>query len=90
MPAKSQSVTISVTLDAKVERKLKASAKKSHRSLSEVTAAAIEDYLEAEAWELESIKHGIEQADRGEVIEHERVTAWVRSWGTGSELERPK
>lgn len=82
MPAKSQSVTVSVTLDAKVERRLKASARKSHRSLSEVTAAAIEGYLEEEAYIERQIDAGIDDADHGRLISHEEVKAWLMTWGT--------
>lgn len=34
---------------------------------------AIQEYLEAHAWQIEKITQGIDAADRGELVEHDQV-----------------
>jgi predicted transcriptional regulator len=51
-------------------------------------AAELNDGLEE--WQLEQIYAGIEEADAGKVISHEKVVAWLRSWGTPGETKPPR
>jgi predicted transcriptional regulator len=41
---------------------------------------AIEAWLAAEERAVAAIRAGIEDADRGDVVPHEAVTEWIRSW----------
>ncbi len=41
-------------------------------------------------WQVEAIKKGIQQAERGEVVPHHKVRAWAKSLGTGHERPAPK
>jgi predicted transcriptional regulator len=43
-----------------------------------------------EEWQLAAIDQGIEAADADQVVAHEEVVAWVRSWGSPDELPMPK
>ena len=42
------------------------------------------------SWQIEQVKKGLEEARSGSPgVPHEKVEAWVRSWGTDKELARP-
>jgi len=43
------------------------------RSRNYLVNQAIQEYLEAHAWQIEKITQGIEAADRGELVEHDQV-----------------
>jgi predicted transcriptional regulator len=45
------------------------------RSRNWVVSEAIDQYLDVQAWQIEQIQHGIEEADRGEFAPHEDVIA---------------
>ena len=84
------STTLTVRLDKTVKKRLEAAAARVRRSKSFVAAEAIEEYLAVQDWQVEAIKKGIEAADRGELVPHDRVKAWAKSLGTRRELPRPK
>ncbi len=42
-----------------------------------------------EEWALKEIQAGLAEAEAGETVPHERVVAWLRSWGTPNELPPP-
>ena len=48
--------------------------------------AAEEDY---EEWARAEIRKGIAEAEAGKTVSHERVVAWLRSWGKENELPPP-
>ena len=50
----------------------------------------LRNYLELQAWQVAAIKEGIAAADRGEVVDHAEVKAWLESWGTERELPPPR
>ena len=61
------------------------------RSRLELAEEALAQYLEVQRWQIGGIRAAIEEADRGEPgIQHERVTAWIDSWGTDDELPPPE
>ena len=82
--------TISVPLDEATKLRLDALATQSQRSSSALAAEAIAAYVEVEEWQLEEIRAGIADLDRGGGIPHEAVSKWLRSWGTENELPAPK
>jgi predicted transcriptional regulator len=45
--------------------------------------------LTLEEWQIQAIKKGIEDADQGRLIDHQRVKEWVASWGTADEKDPP-
>jgi RHH-type rel operon transcriptional repressor/antitoxin RelB len=75
------SETLSVKLDAAVKKRLVTIANRSKRSESVVAAEAIAAYVNTEEWELTEIRKGIQDADRGRVVSHERVSKWLKTWG---------
>ena len=60
------------------------------RPKSWVIEQAVRDYIAVQQWQLAAIDEGIRAADAGEVVAHEDVVNWVRSWGRSDELPPPK
>jgi len=73
--------TLSVKLDASLKKRLEVIASRSKRSESALAAEAIASYIESEEWQLTEIHKGIQDADRGRVVSHDRVSKWLKTWG---------
>ncbi len=75
---------------AELER-LDALAERTSRSKSALAGEALAAYLDAQEWQVAAIREAVAAADAGAVpIDHAEVASWVRSWGTDSELPRPR
>lgn len=85
-----RTATFTVRVDATAKKRLERLAKSTGRSRSFLAAEAISDYLDVNEWQVAGIKRAITSLDRGEGVPHERVKAWVESWGTDSERPMPK
>ena len=84
-------VTLSLRIDRKLSDKLERHAKLAKRSKSAFAAMAIENFFEIDAMEVEKTKRALAQAKAGgPFVAHEDVMRWMESWGTESELPRPK
>lgn len=46
--------------------------------------------LAGDAWQIAQICEGLADLEAGRVVPHERVEAWLRSWGTDHELPPPE
>ena len=68
---------ITVRVEHEVKERLERLAKATARSRSFLVAEAIRCYLDAEAWQVEQIMEGIEEADTEKLVDHEHV---VRKW----------
>jgi RHH-type rel operon transcriptional repressor/antitoxin RelB len=82
--------TLSVRLDSKVRKRLEALAKVSKRSRSFLAAEAISAYVEAEEWQLGEIRAGLQDLEENQTVGHDRVSKWLRGWGTAAERRAPK
>ena len=60
------------------------------REVSGVVAEAIAAYVQAEERQLAEIREGLEELDAGQTVSHERVSAWLRSWGKSDEAKAPR
>ena len=60
------------------------------RSVSEIAAAALENYLAQHQENVASIRRGIDDLEAGRTIDGDLVDRWLASWGTDHELPRPK
>ena len=85
-----RSATFTVRVGVTAKKRLERLAKSTGRSRSFLAAAAIDEYLDVNEWQIAGIKRAIASLDRREGIPHERVEEWVESWGTGSERPRPR
>ena len=64
-----------IRLDDEKLAKLDALAADTDRSRNWIAAKAIQDYVELNAWQIQRIKEGIAEADRGEFATDEEVAA---------------
>ncbi len=81
---------VSIRLEPDVYDQVAALARALDRPKSWVIEQAVKDYVALQAWQLAAIDEGLRAADAGEVVAHEDVAAWVRSWGQPGELPPPK
>ena len=82
--------TISVRIDSDTKKQLEALAKRARRSKSFLAAEAITAYVEAESWQWDEIRAGLEELDKGHGVAHEDVSTWLRSWGKKRERKAPR
>jgi predicted transcriptional regulator len=68
-----------VRISPEKQRQLDALAQVLDRSRNWVVSDAIDQYLDVQAWQIEQIRHGVEEADRGELVPHEEVSAAARA-----------
>ena len=80
---------MSIRLDDKTKSALAKIAQHEKRSRSFLAAEAVEQYVAFHEAQIMGIKKAIVSLDAGGGIPHEKVVAWVNSWGTDNELPMP-
>jgi len=85
----SSTTTVTVRIPIKLKNRLNKLADATARSRSWVAAQALEVYVEEQEWQVASIRKGMEDAEAGRVVSHEKVSRWLRSWGTRRKLPPP-
>ena len=83
------STSITARIDASAKKRLDSLAKSTRRSRAYLAGAAIEEFLAVNEWQVAGVKAALLQADTGEVVAHDEVMAWIRSWDTANELPPP-
>jgi len=75
-----RTTTMTLRLPAQVKARLENLAKSTDRSKAYLASRAIEDYLEAQEWQVKAIKDAVHEADSpGAVfLEHEEVEARLK------------
>ena len=68
-----------VRIPPEKQRQLDALAQVLDRSRNWVVCDAIDQYLDIQAWQIEQIRHGVEEADRGELVSHDEVSTEARA-----------
>jgi len=88
-PAASKTMTL--RLDAATLRRLDRLAEATERSKAWLAAQAVREYLDLNEWQTEAIGAALKGADsRGaKFIDHEKVNAWLDSWGAAKERKPP-
>lgn len=89
-PHTKTSDTVSIRLSKQLKDRLDTEAARQERSRSYLAKQALEDYLTVLEEQDRAVLQAIESADRGEVVSHERASAWLESLGTDTELPMPK
>jgi predicted transcriptional regulator len=51
------------------------------RPKSWVVEHALKEFIELQLWQVAVIEEGLRDIDAGRVVPHEKVVAWVESWG---------
>jgi predicted transcriptional regulator len=64
-------------------------AKAMDRPKSWLLQEALDAYLDLQAWHVAQIEQGRRELREGKGIPHEKVVAWLESWGTEDESEPP-
>jgi len=82
--------TLSIRLDSETKQRLAALARQSKRSKSFLAAEAIAVYVAQEEWQLGEVHAAIDEMDAGQSVGHEKVEAWLKSWGTAKEKNAPR
>jgi len=75
--------TISTRLDSAILKKLEKLSTATKRSKSYLTAEAIEKYVDEQIWQVEAIKEGIKQADKGNFATEAEIKTLHKKWGIG-------
>jgi predicted transcriptional regulator len=73
--------TVSARLNPDTAKKLALLVKATARSKSYLVAEAIETYVEDQTWQIEAIKEGIEEADKGKFATDKEVKKTFKKWG---------
>ena len=84
------STTFTVRVEREVKKRLEKLAKSTGRSRSFLAADALNEYLDANEWQVAGVRRAIVSLDKGEAIAHEVVKDWVDSWGRKRERPPPK
>jgi RHH-type rel operon transcriptional repressor/antitoxin RelB len=84
------STTFTVRVDAATKKRLERLSKDTGRSRSFLAAEAINEYLDANEWQVAGIKQAIASLDRGGRVPHEDVKDWITSWRSDRERPIPK
>lgn len=77
MPASS---VVTVRLDSALKEKLDALAKSTRRTRSFLAAEAIQAYVDLNAWQIAEIEQGLQEADAGDFMTDEELSAAVDHW----------
>ncbi len=78
-------VTFSLRLPKPMKDRLERLAEATERTQSYLCTQAIEEYLEAQAWQVETVQEALQKADspRARFVSHDDVTARIRNLTTG-------
>jgi predicted transcriptional regulator len=81
--------TISIRVDLATKERLERAAKAQNRSKSFIAAEAIENLLAIHDIQDAQVREALVSLDTEGGIPHEKIKAWVDSWGTDNELSPP-
>jgi RHH-type transcriptional regulator, rel operon repressor / antitoxin RelB len=84
------STTFTVRVEPDVKKRLEKLAKSTGRTRSFLAAQALNEYLDANEWQVAGVKRAIVSLDRGEGVSHKDVKDWVNSWDRKNEQPVPK
>ena len=82
--------TLSIRIDSQTKKRLDALSRRAKRSKSFLAAKAIGAYVEQEEWQQDEVRAAIRELESGRAVDHEKVAAWLRSWGTAAEKSAPR
>jgi RHH-type rel operon transcriptional repressor/antitoxin RelB len=76
-----ESSTISTRINSNTLKKLEKLSKATKRSKSFLAAEAIEKYIEEESWQIQAIKEGIKEANKGNFATEKEISKYHKKWG---------
>jgi predicted transcriptional regulator len=75
-----ESAVMTLRLAPELRKQLDDLAKTQRRSRSFVASEAIREYLAVNEWQIEEVKKGLQEADRGEFASEDRVRRVLNKW----------
>jgi len=81
MPATITEKSLNVRLPLELAVQLEELTKVTGRTKSFLTVEALREYLQVQAWQVQDIKDGLAEADRGEFATEEEVTNFFAKYG---------
>jgi RHH-type rel operon transcriptional repressor/antitoxin RelB len=75
-----ESGVLTLRLGPKLKKQLDKLARATQRSRSFLAAEAIREYVALNQWQIEEIRKGIEEADRGEFATEREVRQTIKRW----------
>jgi RHH-type transcriptional regulator, rel operon repressor / antitoxin RelB len=76
-PDKSMTVRVPADLASQLDKLVEVTG----RNKTAITVAALRDYVDAESWQIQDIKDGIAEADRGEFASASEVNSFFAKYG---------
>lgn len=74
------STTMTLRIEDSIKEQLEKLAQATHRTKSFLASEAIKNYISMNEWQINEIKEGLEEADRGEFASDEEVKAVFDKW----------
>jgi RHH-type transcriptional regulator, rel operon repressor / antitoxin RelB len=74
------SSVLTLRLGAKLKKQLERLSKSMNRTRSFVASEAIREYVELNEWQIEEIKKGLAEADRGDFASDGELARVVKKW----------
>ena len=74
------SSVLTLRLDSKLKKQLDKLSKVTSRTRSFLAAEAIREYVQLNEWQIEEIRKGIAEADRGDFADEKEVERVVSKW----------
>jgi len=72
---------VTARLDPETKEKLDLLAKSTARSKSFLISEAVRAYVKEQAWQIDAIKEGVEQADAGNFASNDEIRSTFAKWG---------
>jgi RHH-type transcriptional regulator, rel operon repressor / antitoxin RelB len=81
------SKTMTLRLDIETLQRLDEIARATDRSKAWLAAQAVKAYVDVNEWQTKAIEEAVRKANRrgAKFIDHEKVDAWLATWGTPQE-----
>ena len=77
--------TVSARINDDLAKKLDLLSKATSRSRSFIVSEAIIAYIEDQIWQIDAIKKGLDQADKGDYASDQEVDDFFSRWGSSEQ-----
>ena len=85
----STTTTLTLEVPQAIQERLEEVSRSTERTKTWLALEALRSFLDLYEWQVQAIREGIADADAGRLVDHEKVVAWLESWGTDDELSAP-
>ena len=72
---------LSTRIDEKILKKLDKLSEATHRSKAFLASEAIKNYIKDQSWQIEAIKEGLKEADKGNFASDKEIKSFFSKWG---------